>query len=47
MRGFDRAKLGVVQGKYTLSLDGGCGRGGALLAALLTPAGETLETFEV
>jgi len=46
VRGFDRAKQGAVQSQYTLSLDGGCGRGGPLLAALLAPDGETLEVFE-
>jgi len=46
VRGFDRAKQGAVQNQYTLSLDGGSGRGGSLLAALLSPAGETIEVFE-
>jgi hypothetical protein len=46
VRGFDRNKQGAVQGTYTLSLDGGCGRGGPLLTALLSPAGDIIEVFE-
>jgi serine/threonine protein phosphatase 1 len=46
VRGFDRAKQGVVQSQHTLSLDGGCGRGGPLLAALLAPDGQTIDVFE-
>ncbi|MEO8558003.1 MAG: hypothetical protein ABI439_02995 [Rhodospirillales bacterium] len=46
VRGFDRAKQGAVQNQFTLSLDAGCGRGGALLGALLSPEGETIELFE-
>lgn len=46
VRGFDRARSGLVQGEFTLSLDGGAGRGGSILAVLLSPEGELIETFE-
>jgi serine/threonine protein phosphatase 1 len=33
VRGFDRRHIGLVESPYAVSLDGGCGFGGALLAA--------------
>ncbi|MGE0255021.1 MAG: hypothetical protein AB7N54_13365 [Alphaproteobacteria bacterium] len=46
VRGATRRHDGIVTGPVTLSLDAGCGAGGALAAALLSPAGDVLETFE-
>lgn len=41
VRGLDPARRGVVETPYTLSLDGGCGFGGPLIAAGLRPGGDT------
>ena len=38
--------LGLVETDYTLTLDGGCGFGGALMAACLTPSGELVDRVE-
>jgi len=46
VRGFDRAGQGAVDAQFTLSLDGGCGRGGKLLAALLRPDGQVQAIYE-
>jgi serine/threonine protein phosphatase 1 len=46
VRGFDRSHPGIVEGAFTLTLDGGCGFGGPLLAACLSPEGDLLETLE-
>ena len=46
VRGFDQAHPGVEIGKFTASIDAGCGFGGPLLAACLTPAGELLDLVE-
>jgi serine/threonine protein phosphatase 1 len=46
IRGFDRDRRGLVQRDYAVSLDGGAGRGGKLLAAALAPNGEVLEVLE-
>jgi hypothetical protein len=47
VRGFDAANEGVKIADVTASLDGGCGRGGNLAAALFHPEGEILELVEV
>jgi len=46
IRGFDRDRRGLVQRDHAVSLDGGAGRGGKLLAAALAPNGEVLEVLE-
>ena len=46
VRGFDPAHGGLVEGPVTLSLDGGCGFGGPLLAACLDPAGRVVDLIE-
>jgi serine/threonine protein phosphatase 1 len=46
VRGFDRDRRGLVQRDHAVSLDGGAGRGGKLLAAALAPNGEVLEVLE-
>ncbi|MEC9268782.1 MAG: hypothetical protein VX464_22170 [Pseudomonadota bacterium] len=43
VRGFDPKAGGIVEGKHTLSLDAGAGRGGQLAAVLLSAEGEILE----
>lgn len=42
VRGYERAAPGLVESPYTLTLDGGCGRGGPLLAVALAPNGQIL-----
>lgn len=46
IRGFDRRHGGLVEGAYALSLDGGCGFGGPLLAACLAPDGSVIDRLE-
>ncbi len=46
VRGFDRRHPGLVDGPYTLTVDGGCGFGGPLLAALLDSRGKVLDVVE-
>ena len=46
IRGFDRDRRGLVQSDFAVSLDGGAGRGGPLLAALFAPNGEVLQSLE-
>jgi serine/threonine protein phosphatase 1 len=43
VRGFDRAHPGVVSGAVGMTIDGGCGFGGPLLALLLDRDGRELE----
>lgn len=43
VRGFDRAHPGVVSGAVGVTIDGGCGFGGPLLALLLDRDGRELE----
>lgn len=43
VRGFDKARQGLVETEHTISLDAGCGFGGGLLAGCLTPAGELVD----
>jgi serine/threonine protein phosphatase 1 len=47
VRGHDIQHAGIVETRFTLSLDAGCGFGGKLVAACLDPAGAVLETVEV
>ena len=47
VRGYDAANAGVQITDHTASLDGGCGRGGTLAAALLAADGGLLELIEV
>ena len=44
--GFDRQQRGLVEGEFAVSLDGGAGRGGPLLAAAFAPDGAVLELVE-
>jgi serine/threonine protein phosphatase 1 len=46
VRGIDRQQRGFVEGKFAVSLDGGAGRGGRLLAACFDSDGMVLDTFE-
>ncbi len=46
VRGFAASHPGAAAGPFSLTLDGGCGFGGSLLAASLGPDGEILETLE-
>ena len=47
VRGYDPDMAGIVDGKYTLSLDAGSGRGGPLAAALLDKEGQIERRFIV
>lgn len=47
VRGYDRSHPGVISGAVGLTVDGGCGFGGALLASLLDSDGLELERIEV
>jgi hypothetical protein len=44
--GFDPAARGVVEAPFTVSLDGGSGRGGALVAGCFSSAGALIDTIE-
>ena len=46
VRGFDQAHPGVEIGRYTASIDAGCGFGGSLVGACLAPDGELLDLVE-
>jgi hypothetical protein len=46
VRGYDPQHAGLVETAVALSLDAGCGFGGALLCACLTPDGDVIEAFE-
>ncbi|MBL8806114.1 MAG: hypothetical protein JNN22_04630 [Rhodospirillales bacterium] len=46
VRGYSPAHAGATAGMYTLTVDGGCGSGGTLLAASLGPDGEILEILD-
>jgi serine/threonine protein phosphatase 1 len=46
VRGFDPAHAGLIQSAYATSLDGGCGFGGALIAACLDLDGRIVERLE-
>jgi hypothetical protein len=47
IRGFDRQHRGLVESEFAVSLDGGCGYGGRLLAAAFAPDGAVLDALEV
>jgi len=46
VRGYDRRHAGLVEGAYAVSLDGGCGFGGSLLAVCFAPDGTVVERLE-
>ena len=46
VRGYDAGNHGIVITGFTASLDAGCGRGGALAAALFGPQGDVLDVIE-
>ncbi len=46
VRGVDVEPRGLVRTPYTLSIDGGSGRGGTLIAICLSAEGKVLETIE-
>lgn len=46
IRGTDPDRRGLVETDHRISLDAGCGMGGALLAACLTPDGSIVELIE-
>ncbi len=46
MRGFDQDHPGLLVGQCRMSLDGGCGFGGPLMAACLAEDGEVLDVVE-
>lgn len=47
VRGLDPEHRGVVETEFTLSLDGGCGFGGNLMAAAITPGAMRIENLTV
>ena len=47
VRGYDGGAGGVEVGERTVTLDGGCGRGGTLAAGLFEPDGGILDILEV
>ncbi|MBX3499939.1 MAG: hypothetical protein KF889_10880 [Alphaproteobacteria bacterium] len=47
VRGFDRAHPGIVSGAVGVTVDGGCGFGGPLLALLLDRGGRELDRLAV
>ena len=47
VRGFDPEHRGIVERDFTLSIDGGCGRGGELYAVCLTHDGIVADTVKV
>lgn len=46
VRGYDNSHAGIVSGPYTLSIDTGCGFGGALTAVCLDGTGQIIEQIE-
>jgi serine/threonine protein phosphatase 1 len=46
VRGFDRAQGGIQTGPFSITIDGGCGFGGPLVAACLVPGGEIDDMIE-
>ena len=46
IRGYDRDRRGVVEGKFAVSIDGGAGRGGRLQAACLAADGQIVDFCE-
>ena len=47
VRGFDPNGDGWHEDGATLTIDGGCGRGGPLIAACFAPSGEILDRIDV
>ena len=47
VRGFDQRADGLVEGEHTISLDGGAGRGGTLIAACIDADGKIVESLEI
>lgn len=47
VRGLDPERKGAVETAFTLSLDGGCGFGGDLIAAVVIPGKERIEYLSV
>ena len=47
LRGFDPSHSGFAETDYTLTLDGGCGFGGTLIAACVTLDGALVDKVEV
>jgi serine/threonine protein phosphatase 1 len=46
VRGYDRAHLGVVDGTFAATVDGGCGYGGRLTAGCFDTAGAAVDWIE-
>jgi serine/threonine protein phosphatase 1 len=46
VRGVDRQQRGFVERPFAVSLDGGAGRGGRLLAACFAPDGSVVDRLE-
>jgi len=46
VRGYDREHRGIVTGEFTITLDGGCGFGGPLLAGCIERDGTLAEVLE-
>jgi len=46
VRGFDRDGRGLVEREFAVSLDGGAGRGGRLVAACFSADGSVVDAFE-
>ena len=47
IRGYDRARRGIVIGDFAATIDGGCGFGGTLSAACFSLGGEILDRIDV
>lgn len=45
IRGYDPEQGGFAETEFTVTLDGGCGFGGALIAACFAPDGSILDSF--
>ena len=46
IRGYDKDRRGIVQGPFGISVDGGAGRGGALVAACIAADGAVVDFCE-
>ena len=46
IRGYDKDRRGIVQGQFGISVDGGAGRGGALVAACVAADGAVVDFCE-
>lgn len=47
VRGYDPQGGGYRAGEHAITIDGGCGRGGPLMALCLTPGGEVLDRLSI